>query len=240
MKLIPLLIMIVFSSFPSAASAGDTLDRFQDKVTRFTLDNGLTFLVAERHRAPVAGFVTFVDTGGVNEPKGHTGIAHFLEHMAFKGTPRIGVGNREAEKALLKKTDRAYAKWLAAKYRTTVYSRQEQKELRKKFESLRNEANTYVNPNAYAKILERHGATQINAVTSKDFTMYFCSLPANRAKLWLSLESARLTRPVFRQFYTEKAVVLEERRKRVDSDPTGRMMEELLAMAGFPGSTSHW
>jgi predicted Zn-dependent peptidase len=151
--------------------------------------------------------------------------------MAFKGTPRIGVSNREAEKAILKKTDRAYAEWLAAKYRTTVYSRQEQKELRKKFESLRNEANTYVNPNAYAKILERHGATQINAVTSKDFTMYFCSLPANRAELWFSLESARLTRPVFRQFYTEKAVVLEERRKRVDSDPTGRMMEELLAMA---------
>ena len=231
MKLIPLLIMIFFSFIPPAASAGDILNRFQNRVTRFTLDNGITFLVAERHRAPVAGFVTFVDVGGVNEPKGHTGIAHFLEHMAFKGTSRIGVSNREAEKALLKKTDQAYAEWLNAKYRSKTRSRQELKDLRKKFESLRNEANTYVIPNDYAKILERHGATQINAATSKDFTMYFCSLPSNRAEIWFSLESARLTNPVFRQFYTEKSVVLEERRKRVDSDPTGRMIEELLAMA---------
>lgn len=211
--------------------AGDVLDQFQEKISRFTLDNGIPFLVAERHRAPVASFVTFVNIGGVDESNGHSGIAHFLEHMAFKGTPEIGTRNWEKENALLNKVDQAYADWLRAEYRPEEYSRQKAHELRVEFERLRDKAGEYVVPNAYTKILEKNGATDLNAGTSKDYTMYFCSLPANRTELWFSLESARLRNPVFRQFFTEKQVVLEERRMRVDSDPAGRMAEELLAMA---------
>lgn len=225
------LCFLIISFCSTVVSAEGVLDRFKEKVSRFTLNNGMTLLVAERHRAPVAGFVTFVDIGGVDEPKGHTGIAHFLEHMAFKGTSEIGTRNWEREKALLEKVDQAYAEWLRAKYRPKRYSGQKIQELHGEFERLRKEAEKYVVPNAYAKILERNGANDLNAATSKDFTVYFCSLPANRAELWFSLESARLGNPVFRQFFTEKQVVLEERRMRVDSDPKGRMMEDLLAMA---------
>ena len=224
-------LLMVFLFLPFGVSAEDVLERFEKKVTRFALDNGMTFLVAERHRAPVVSFVVFVDVGGVNEPKGQTGIAHFLEHMAFKGTPEIGTRNWEKEQGLLKETDHAYADWLQAQYGPEVRSEQRVQALRRTFERLRDKANAYVVPNAYAKILERNGATDINAATSEDYTFYFCSLPANRVELWFRLESDRLRNPVFRQFYTEKEVVLEERRMRIDSDPTGRMFEALLTMA---------
>ena len=222
--------LLILMLLPVSARAAQILEQFENRVSTFTLDNGLTLLVIERHRAPVASFVTFVDVGGVNEPQGHSGIAHFSEHMAFKGTTSIGTTDWRAEKALLSKVDAAYRKWLQAKYRSGI-DRDRLEELRKTFEDLKEQAKEFVVPNAFAKIIERNGGTDLNAGTSKDYTMYFCSLPANRAELWFSLESDRLMNPVFREFFTEKEVVLEERRQRVDSDPIGRMVEELLSMA---------
>lgn len=216
---------------PAVGASGDVLDRFQEKVRRFTLDNGMTFLVVSRNRAPVASFVAFIDVGGVDEPAGQTGIAHFLEHLAFKGTPEIGTRNWKKEKRALEKVDRAYADWLQARYGPRAHPDKDAQALRRKFEALREKAGQYVVPNAYAKILERHGAESLNAGTSQDYTLYFCSLPANRVELWFNLESDRLRRPVFRQFFKEKQVVLEERRMRIESDPTGRMIEELQALA---------
>jgi len=162
------LCFLIISFCASVVSAAEVLDRFREKVSRFTLNNGITLLVAERHRTPVASFVTFVDIGGVDEPKGQTEIAHFLKHIAFKGTSEIGTRNWESEKAFLEKVDKAYSEWLRAKYRPKRYSGQKTQELRRQFERLRKEAEKYVVPNAYAKILERNGATHLNAATSKD------------------------------------------------------------------------
>lgn len=81
------------------------LDRVKQKVTEFRLDNGLKFIVLERHEAPVVSFITYADVGGANEPVGKTGVAHFLEHLAFKGTTKIGTTNYAAEKELLNKLD---------------------------------------------------------------------------------------------------------------------------------------
>ena len=216
--------------FGHLAQARSYLEIFEDKVSAFSLENGMRFLVIERHQAPVASFVTFVDVGSVDEPRGHTGIAHLFEHLAFKGTPNIGTTNWEQEQKVLERVDDAYIRWLEAKYLEEAEEAQLSK-LRDRFEKLRDEARQYVIPNAFPKIIERHGGTDLNAATAKDYTMYFCSLPANRIELWFSLESDRLLRPVFREFYTEKQVVLEERRMRVDSNPSGRMIEELLALA---------
>lgn len=207
------------------------LDRFKKDVHRFTLDNGMTFLVVSRNHAPVVSFVTLVDTGSVDEPAGHTGIAHFLEHMAFKGTPRIGTRNWDKEKQVLKKLEQAYRELIAARYKSDRDARPDIDTLRREFEHLREQAEQYVDPNAYARLLQQNGATDLNAATGSDYTMYFCSLPATKAELWFQLESDRLANPVFRQFYKEKQVVLEERRMRVDSDPTGRLFEEFLATA---------
>ncbi len=204
------------------------LQEFEAKVTEFSLDNGFKFLVIERHQVPTASFVNFVDAGSVNEPAGNTGIAHLLEHMAFKGTPTIGTTNWEKEKPLLKKINKVYTEWLQAKSEHPL----DQKDIsnkRARFEKLQDKAQKYVKANEFSKIIERNGGTDLNAGTSKDYTIYFCSLPANRAELWFSLESDRLKNPVWREFYTEKQVIMEERRMRVESQPTGYLIEQLLA-----------
>ncbi len=226
------LCLVILLGLCQQAPADNYLETFEDKVTTFSLDNGLRFLVIERPQAPVASFVTFVDVGSVDEPRGKTGIAHIFEHLAFKGTPNIGTTNWEKEQKILDEVDAAYSEWLRAKYS----GRADEKRLtalRTRFEELREKAGQYVVPNAFPKIIERHGGTDLNAATARDYTMYFCSLPSNRVELWFSLESDRLQNPVFREFYTEKEVILEERRMRVDSDPVGRMIEELLALAYY-------
>lgn len=230
-KKILFLAILIFLATAATAVGDAFLDRFKKEVHRFTLDNGMTFLVVERNQAPVVSFVTLVDTGSVDEPAGHTGIAHFLEHMAFKGTPRIGTQNWEKEKEILKKLDQAYRELIMARYKSDRDSQADIDTLRREVERLREKAEQYVDPNAYARLLQQNGATDLNAATGRDYTMYFCSLPAKKAELWFKLESDRLANPIFRQFYTEKQVVLEERRMRVDSDPTGRLFEEFLATA---------
>ncbi|MEM8832901.1 MAG: insulinase family protein, partial [Cyanobacteria bacterium P01_G01_bin.19] len=85
------------------------LNRVKEEVTEFTLDNGLKFIVLENHDAPIISFVTYANVGGVDEPDGKTGVAHFLEHLAFKGTKQIGTTNYSAEAKQLKKLDKLFA-----------------------------------------------------------------------------------------------------------------------------------
>ena len=208
----------------------DYLDRFEDRVTEFSLENGMRFVVIERHKAPVASFVSFVDAGSVNEPRGKTGMAHVLEHMAFKGTSDIGTTNWSKEKPLLKEMQRVYSK---IRELESAMDADEQKlqELRDKLEALRKKAGQYVESNEFSRIIEQEGGVDLNAATSADYTMYQCSLPANKAELWFYMESRRLTNPVWREFFTEKQVVLEERRSRVESNPIGRLIQQLTATA---------
>jgi predicted Zn-dependent peptidase len=206
-----------------------SLDDFEKKVTEFTLDNGLTFLVIERPIAPVVSFATYVDVGAVDEPIGHTGIAHIFEHMAFKGTNYIGTSNWDKEKEVLKKLDETYQLWLQEQHRAAPDSAQLEK-LWNEFEELQEEAGQYVVNNEFSQIVDRNGGTGMNATTSADRTNYFYSLPENRLELWFSLESDRFKNPVFREFYKEKEVVREERRMRIESQPFGRLLEEFSAV----------
>lgn len=226
-KSILLSLLIAAISLPAI---GQNLEEFEDKVTEFTLDNGLKFIIVERHTAPVASFVTFVNVGGANEPVGNTGIAHIFEHMAFKGTHTIGTTNWEKEQPILRKMDQAYQDWLHEKYKpnpdsAVLAGKWEQ------FKSLQEESKQYVKNNEFSQIIELNGGTGLNAYTNSDETAYFYSLPSNRAELWFSLESDRFKNPVFREFYTEKEVVREERRMRTESSPQGRLIEEFLAVA---------
>jgi predicted Zn-dependent peptidase len=223
------LLALLFLPFHQDAEA-QSLDDFEEKVTEFTLDNGLTFIVIERPVAPVVSFATYVNVGGANEPVGHTGIAHIFEHMAFKGTHTVGTSDWEKEKESLKNLDSTYQKWLAEKYSTQPDSAKMDK-LWKEFKSLQEEAGQYVINNQFSQIVDRNGGTGMNATTSADRTNYFYSLPENRMELWFSLESDRFKNPVFREFYKEKDVVREERRSRTESQPVGRLVEEFLAVA---------
>lgn len=225
--LFPALLLLLFVAIrPAGAQA---LQEFEEKVTEFTLDNGLTFIVVNRPVAPVVSFVTFVDVGAANEPVGHTGIAHIFEHMAFKGTPEIGTTNWEEEQKVLEELDETYQQWLSESYSANPDSSR-MEELMAEVDSLQEVAGRYVVNNEFSEIVQRNGGTGMNAQTGADQTLYYYSLPENRAELWFSLESARFKNPVFREFYQEKNAVREERRS-TESQPTGRLIEEFLAVA---------
>lgn len=201
------------------------LDRVAAEVTEFTLDNGLKFIVLERHEAPIVSFMTYADVGAAYEEEGKTGIAHYLEHLAFKGTPRIGTTDYEAEKPLLERMDEVFSQIKAAQ---AAGETERVAELEAELNALREAATRYVKPNEFGQIVEQSGGVGLNATTSADATRYFYSFPANKLELWMSLESERFSTPVFREFFEEKDVILEERRMRVDNSPIGQMVEQFL------------
>lgn len=210
------------ASGSQAVSVQPSLDRVISQVTEFKLDNGMTFIVLERPRAPVASFLIHADVGGANEPDGQTGVAHYLEHLAFKGTPKIGTTDYQAEKPLLEKQDQLFEQMQAAKASGKT---EEVAKLKAEFDKVEAEASQFVKRNELGKIVEQAGGVGLNAATSTDATMYFYSLPANKLELWMSLESERFLEPVFREFYKEKQVILEERRLRTENSPIGQMVE---------------
>lgn len=205
-----------------AQSIQPYLDRVIQRVSEFTLDNGMKFIVLERHEAPVVSFLTYADVGGANEPDGKTGVAHFLEHLAFKGTTRIGTRDYAAEKPLLDKLDRLAGEIAAAK---AANQEAEVAKLQAEFQKIEAEAASLVKQNELGQIVERSGGVGLNATTSTDATRYFYSFPSNKLELWMSLESERFLDPVFREFYKEQQVILEERRLRTDNSPVGQMIE---------------
>ena len=214
----------------SSQVSAQNLELFEQNVTEHTLDNGLKVIVVKRDVAPVATFMTYVNVGGVDEPKGRTGIAHIFEHMAFKGSSRIGTNNWEAEKVILEEVDATYSKWLR-EVRSPDPDQNLVDSLLARFNELEAEAKTYVKSNEFSQIIESAGGVGLNAGTSTDYTVYFYSLPQNKAELWFSLEAERFKDPVLREFYVEKDVVFEERRMRTDSSPIGRLLEEFMAVA---------
>lgn len=229
-KIIGTSILMLVLAFSFSGVQAQYLEEFEEKVTEFTLDNGLTFVVVERPVAPVVSFATYVNVGGVDNPLGQSGLAHVFEHMAFKGTHYVGTNNWKKEKKVLQKLDATYQKWLEEKYSTTPDSAKLNK-LWAEFESLQEEAAQYVVNNEFSEIVNRNGGTGMNATTSADRTNYFYSLPENRIELWFSLESDRFLNPVFREFYKEKEVVREERRSSYESSPVGKLYEAFLTTA---------
>ncbi|HSM80691.1 MAG TPA: pitrilysin family protein [Nodosilinea sp.] len=204
------------------------LDRVADAVTEFTLDNGMTFIVLERPQAPVVSFMIQANVGAVDETDGKTGVAHYLEHLAFKGTSRIGTKDFAAEQRVMAELDRVFDQLLAAE---AAGDTAQAAQLQEQLGALQQQAAAYIEQNKYGQIIEQAGGVGLNATTSADATRYFYSLPANKLELWMSLESERFLDPVFREFYEEKNVILEERRMRVDNSPIGAMIERFLEEA---------
>ncbi|NJR46073.1 MAG: insulinase family protein [Hyellaceae cyanobacterium CSU_1_1] len=185
-------------------------------------------MVLENHEAPVVSFVTYANVGGVDEPDGQTGVAHFLEHLAFKGTQKIGTTNYPAEAKELDKLDTIFAE---IKQAQTSGDQAKLAQLTEQFIATQAAANKYVKQNKFGEIVDTAGGVGLNAATSADSTTYFYSFPANKLELWMSLESERFLEPVFREFYQEKQVILEEKRMRTDNSPIGKMIEEFLDTA---------
>ena len=213
-------------------------------VQEVVLDNGLRLLLVPRRGDPniSAGWIT--RTGSVNERPGITGLSHLFEHMMFKGTRTVGTKNIEENLKVLKEMDdvraqiRAEEKELLRRQRLgevadtkdpKVRSARHQ-QLLTRFDELTKREKELMVKDEFDRIYTTAGGSGMNAGTSNDFTVYFINVPANKLELWFWMESDRLLNPVFREFYSERDVVYEERRLRTDSTPTGKFDEQFEAL----------
>jgi predicted Zn-dependent peptidase len=213
-------------------------------VEEFTLANGMKFLLVRRpeQATVMSGWVAHV--GSANERPGITGVAHFFEHMMFKGSRAIGTTNLERDLEIVAEQERLQDR-IRAQYRIQRerYRRgeiddpfdpaartAELADLEARFQKLVEEQRALMVKDEFDKIYTEAGASGMNAGTNQDSTFYFVTVPANKLELWFWMESDRLSQPIFREFYSERDVVQEERRLRVESTPTGPFDEQLNAM----------
>src|SRR5882672_3743711 len=223
-------LVVMSALLPGIAPAQDLVS-FEKRTTVKVLKNGLTVILYERPEAPVFSFFTIVDAGAVQDPQGQSGMAHMFEHMAFKGTDRIGTTDYAKEKVALEKVDQAWAAFDRADRKETGRDAKQVAELKAAFDKAVEDANQYVIKNRFGEIVEREGGVGLNASTGMDSTQYFYSLPVNRFEVWAYLESSRFRSTVLREFYKERDVVHEERRLRTDSNPVGKLIEQFSAAA---------
>jgi predicted Zn-dependent peptidase len=213
-------------------------------VETFELSNGMKFLAVRRPELTTvsAGWVAHV--GSSNERPGITGISHFFEHMMFKGTHVVGTRDIERDLAIVEEQEaiqeqiRALQRLQRERFRLgeiddpfdTTQAPPELNDLRARFDALLGEQRELMVKDEFDKLYTEQGASGMNAFTSHDVTVYFITVPANKLELWFWMESDRLLNPVFREFYSERDVVHEERRLRTESTPTGEFDELFDAM----------
>jgi predicted Zn-dependent peptidase len=221
-----LILMIFFSS--AGQSSGFDLE---NKVIKTKLRNGLTVLMLERHISPTVSLYIRHRVGAVDEIEGESGAAHLLEHMMFKGTTSIGTKNYAAEKKILAVIEKTGNDLDNEKRREQKADPQVILRLTAKLRRLQAEHKNYLIPNEIDRLYTENGSQALNASTGQDVTTYQVSLPSNKIELWARIESDRLLNPVFREFYSERDVVMEERRQRVETDPHGKLYEQFLSTA---------
>jgi predicted Zn-dependent peptidase len=222
-----------------ARSMAQTFDTMKSQVRVRMLKNGMKFIVLERHEAPVVSFHVYADVGSANESYGITGISHLLEHMAFKGTKLVGTTNYKEEVKVLEELDALYGR-LKAEQAEVSPDDDALKEMTEKFEALRLKAKEFVVNGEFDDMFMREGDRSLNAFTSADATQYVNSLPSNKLEFWMAMSADRFQNPVFREFYMEKDVVMEERRLSVETRPIGRLVEDFLSVAFKAHPYEHW
>jgi predicted Zn-dependent peptidase len=214
------------------------------QVQEFALDNGLKLLMVPRKGDPnvAAGWIAKV--GSVNERPGITGLSHLFEHMMFKGTHIIGTNNIKEDLKLIDEMDALKAQ--IRKEELLLIQRQRlgevedildpknrsarHQELLADYEKMLKRQKDLIVKDEFDRVYTTAGGSGMNAGTSEDFTVYFINVPANKLELWFWMESDRLSNPVFREFYSERDVVREERRLRTDSTPTGKFQEQFESL----------
>jgi len=228
------LVFLALLTGVSRLASADLASDLRARVHDFRLSNGMQFLVVENHHLPIVSGLIYVNAGAAQDQPKASGLAHFLEHLMFKGTVGIGTTDYDAERPALDKVERAYAALAQARQARTdsrVIARLEQE-----FAQAQELAGRFVITNEYSQAIESAGGHNLNARTTADATTFFYALPSNQLELWFYLESERLLHPVFREFFQERKVVQEELRKRVGNDAVGTIMEEACgrAFAGQP------
>ena len=212
-------------------TAKDPIAEFPNRVKKFTLPNGLRAIVVERPESPTVSFAMYIRTGGIDDEMGKSGLAHMFEHMLFKGTQTIGTKDYAKEEPLLIKIDDAAIALQAESDKGDKADKAKLKALTDHFAALEKEHASLIKEEEFWKIYQRAGGEDMNASTGFDYTDYVISLPISQLNLWFAMEADRIQHPVLREFYKERAVVMEERRMRFDNSPSGKLWEVFLAAA---------
>ncbi len=195
-------------------------------VRKYVLANGLTVYTTVQKDEPRIQTLVCVRAGSKNDPADATGLAHYLEHMLFKGTDKYGTQNYAKEKVLLDEIEQLFETYRGtqdADARARIYHR---------IDSLSGLAATFAIPGEYDRMVQRCGARGTNAHTSVEETVYENNIPRNQLERWIQLEAERFRNPVLRLFHTELEAVYEEKNRGMDNDGR-RVFEELLASV-FP------
>ena len=196
---ITLLVVVSCTRYKYEQVEGDPL-----KTRIYTLDNGLKVYLSVNKDQPRIQTYIAVKVGSKNDPAETTGLAHYFEHLMFKGTSKFGTSDCEAEKPLLDNIEELFET-----YRKTT-DEAERKAIYKQIDNVSQEAAKYAIPNEYDKLMSKIGAQGTNAFTSNDVTAYVENIPSNELENWAYIQSERFKDPVLRLFHTELETVYEE------------------------------
>ncbi len=241
-------VCVMMTIAATVSAVGQTID-----AKEYKLENGMQVLMVERHDAPTVMAAILARVGSANEEPGITGISHLFEHMMFKGTETIGTTDikrdlevmaqldslrvlmRDEERIMREELRRGKIKDMLDPLAKTARYR----EIEAVFDSLILEERKLIIKDQLDELYTKNGGYFLNAFTSQDMTGYFVRLPKNKMELYMWLESDRFSHPVFREFYSERDVVREERRLSLESTPTGLIEEDFSAMF-WKSSSYHW
>ena len=181
-------------------------------VREYTLENGLKVYLSVYKDAPQIQTFIPVKVGGKNDPSETTGLAHYFEHLMFKGTRKFGTSDFEAEEPLLDEIERLFEV-----YRNTTDERK-RKAIYQQIDSVSQEASKYMIPNEYDKLMSTIGSTGTNAFTSEDVTCYVENIPSNQIENWAKIQADRFKNAIIRGFHTELETVYEEKNMSLTRD----------------------
>lgn len=220
-------------AFVSLASAQIKLE-----VKEHVLANGMKILMIPKPGVPRVVCHIYYKVGSINERPGITGIAHVHEHMMFKGTKMMGVTDFEADDALNRQIDELMDKIYREKYWKKDGDQQKIAEWQKQVDELVKAEKKYIIKDHLWETYMKNGGTGLNASTSDEVTGYYVTLPSNKVELQMLLEADRMINAYFREFYSEKDVVMEERR--LSENRPGFYFNEQVRAAFYAASPYHW
>ena len=242
MRIILILLWLPFLSLIAEESVFEEVAKnLKDSIRKVRLENGLTLLMLRRTNSPTLALYTKFKVGSSDESPEIAGTAHLLEHMLFKGTTNVGTTDFEKEKKyylLMKVTGneldalRLQIRNLEDRGVAIPIDLKERKErLQRRLKSIEENQKKYIIKSEDTYIYEQHGQVGFNAYTSHDVTNYQIKLPSNRLEIWAKMESDRLSNPILREYYTERDVIMEERRMRIENRGFGILREKFLSLA---------
>jgi predicted Zn-dependent peptidase len=226
--------LVAFAAMAAFAAGADLkLD-----VKEHTLANGMKLLMIPRPGVPRVVCHVYFKVGSINERSGITGIAHIHEHMMFKGTQAVGVTDFAKDTEIDKQIDAVMDKIYREKYWKTDGDKTKIAEWQKEFETLTKAEKAYIVKDELDNLYANNGGTGVNASTGTENTGYYVTMPSNKVELQMFMESDRMMNAYFREFYSEKDVIMEERR--LSENQPGFFFSEQVNAAFYAATGYHW